>query len=144
MSSADGPEYFGFSTPYFLLPKTPCFHSLPRTFFHIPRLSNFALCGYLHCGIFAFACSLYRLLVNVPFYCYMRPLHRKICWLLPLISTLSLALFSLPLPRGPNDEGQPKKHLLLSRQRRLMQNFLLHSSVVYKNAEFRLFSVRTT
>jgi hypothetical protein len=61
--------------------------------------------------------------VNFPFCCYMRPLHRQICWLLPLIQTLSLAMFSLPLPRGPIDEGQPKKHLLLSHRRRLLLNF---------------------
>jgi hypothetical protein len=30
-----------------------------------------------------------RLLVNVPVYCYMHPLHRRICWLLPLIPILS-------------------------------------------------------
>jgi hypothetical protein len=101
----------------YLLPETLYFHSLPLPFFHIPRLSDFALCGYLHCGIFAFACSLCRLLVNVPFYCYMCPLHRQISCLLPLNLTMSSALFSLPLPRGPNDEGQPKKHLLLSRRR---------------------------
>jgi hypothetical protein len=47
--------------------------------------------------------------VNVPFCCYMRPLYRRICWLLPLIQTLSFALFSLPFPQGSNDEGQPKK-----------------------------------
>jgi hypothetical protein len=64
-----------------------------------------------------------RLLVSVLFYCYMHPLHRQICWLLPLTPTPSLALFSLPLPRDPNDVGQPKRHLLLSHRRRLMQNF---------------------
>jgi hypothetical protein len=107
----------------YLLPGTPCFHSLPRPSFHILRLSNFALHGYLRCDIFAFVCSLWRLLVDVPFCCYMRPLRRRIRWLLPLIQILSLALFSLPLPRGPNDEGQPKKHLLLSRRRCLLLNF---------------------
>jgi hypothetical protein len=128
----------------YLLPDTPCFHSLPRPFCHITRLSDFALHGCLHCGIFAFACSLCWLLLNIPFYCYMRPLHRQIYWLLPLTLTPSSAFFSLPLPRGPNDEGQPKKDLLLSCQRRLLQNFWLHSSVVYKSAEFHLSSVRTT
>jgi hypothetical protein len=34
-----------------------------------------------------------------------------------------LALFSLSLSRGPNDKGQPKKHLLLSHRRRLLLNF---------------------
>jgi hypothetical protein len=43
--------------------------------------------------------------------------------LLPLVLTLSLALFSLFLPRGPNDEGLPKKHLLLFCRRRLQLNF---------------------
>jgi hypothetical protein len=66
---------------------------------------------------------LYRLLVNVPFCCYMCLLHQRICWLLPLIQTMSLALFSLSLLRGPNDEGQPKKHLSLFRRRRLLLNF---------------------
>jgi hypothetical protein len=46
---------------------TPCFRSLPRPFFHVPRLSDFALCGYPHCETCAFACLLCRLLVNVPF-----------------------------------------------------------------------------
>jgi hypothetical protein len=55
-----------------------------------------------------------------------------------------LALFSLSLPWGPNDEGQPKKHLLLSRQRRLLLNFWLHSIIVYKSIGFRLSSARTT
>jgi hypothetical protein len=74
----------------------------------------------------------------------MRLLHRWICWLLPLIQTLSLALFSLSLPRGSNDEGQPKKHLLLSYRRLLLLNFLLHSSVVHKSVGFLLSSTRTT
>jgi hypothetical protein len=60
----------------YLFPETPCFHSLPRPFFHIPWLSDFALRGYLHCGIFAFTYLLCRLLVNVPIYFYMHPLHR--------------------------------------------------------------------
>jgi hypothetical protein len=107
----------------YFLSKTPCFHNLPRPFFRILRLSDFALRGYLRCGIFTFACLLCRLLVSVPFDCYMRTLHRQTYWVLPLTLTPSLALFSLPLPRGPNDAGQPKRHLLLSRRRRLLQNF---------------------
>jgi hypothetical protein len=79
--------------------------------------------GCLCCGIFTFACLLYRLLVNIPFCYYTHPLHRQICWLLPLIPTLSLALFSLPLPQGLNDKVRLKRHLLLFRQRRLLQNF---------------------
>jgi hypothetical protein len=59
----------------------------------------------------------YRLLVNILFYCYMHPLRQQICWLLPLVWLLSLALFFLSLPRGPSDEVQPKKRLLLFRRR---------------------------
>jgi hypothetical protein len=36
-----------------------------------------------------------RFLVNAPFCCYTHLLHRQICLLLPLVLTLSLALFSL-------------------------------------------------
>jgi hypothetical protein len=87
-----------FLFPDYLLSETPCFHSLPRSFCHIPWLSDFAFRGCLHCVIFAFACLICRLLVNVPFCCYMHLLRQQIYWLLPLIPTLSLALFSLPLP----------------------------------------------
>jgi hypothetical protein len=89
ISSADGQSSLAFLLHDYLLPETPCFHSLPCPFFHIPWLSDFTLRGYLHCGIFTFACLLCRVLVNVPVYCYMRPLHRRICWLLPLIPILS-------------------------------------------------------
>jgi hypothetical protein len=54
-----------------------------------------------------------------------------------------LALFSLFLPLGLNDEGHSKKRLLLFHRRRLLLNFWLHSSVVYMSVGFRLFSVRT-
>jgi hypothetical protein len=64
-----------------------------------------------------------RLLVNVPFCCYTHLLHQQICWLLPLVPTLSLALFSLPLPRGLNDEVRSKMRLLLFRRRHLLQSF---------------------
>jgi hypothetical protein len=66
----------------------------------------------------------------------MRLLHRQIYFLLPLIPTLSWALFSLTLPRDPNGEGRPKKHLLPARQRRLPQSFWLYSIAVCRNAEF--------
>jgi hypothetical protein len=79
--------------------------------------------GYLRCCIFAFACLLCQLLVNIPFCCYTHPLRRQIYWLLPLILTLSLALFALPLPQGLNDEVRLKRHLLLFCRRRLLQNF---------------------
>jgi hypothetical protein len=69
--------------------ETPCFRSLPRPFFHILWLSDFVLCGYPHCETFTFACLLCRLLVNVPFCCCMRLLHRRICLLLPLVLILS-------------------------------------------------------
>jgi hypothetical protein len=103
--------------------ETLCFRSLPYPFFHILRLSDFALCSYPHCETFAFACLLYRLLVNVPFCCFMHLPHRRIYLLLPLILTLSWALFSLNLPRDLNGEGRPKKHLLLACRRCLLQCF---------------------
>jgi hypothetical protein len=73
----------------------------------------------------------------------MRPLRQRICWLLPLAQLLSLALFFLFLPRDLSNEGQLKKHLLLVRRRRPLLNFFLHSIVVYKNVEFRLFFTHT-
>jgi hypothetical protein len=93
-----GQSILVFLLPDYLLPGTPCFRSLPRPFFHTLQLSDFALRGYLRCGIFVFACLLYRLLVNVPFCYYMCLLHRRIYWLLTLIRPLSLVLFSLSLP----------------------------------------------
>jgi hypothetical protein len=101
---------------------TPCFCSLPRPFFPILRLSDFALCGYLRCETCAFACLLCQLLVNAPFCCCKRLLHRRIYLLPPLVLTLSWALFSLILPWDPNGEDQPKKHLLPARRRRLLQS----------------------
>jgi hypothetical protein len=88
------PPPTGRSTLVFLLDdclflETPCFHSLPCPFFNTLRLSDFALCGCLHCGTFAFSCLLCRLPVNVPFYCYTHPLHWRIYWLLPLTPILS-------------------------------------------------------
>jgi hypothetical protein len=73
----------------------------------------------------------------------MHPLRQQICWLLPLVRLLSLALFFLSLPRGPSDEVQPKKRLLLFRRRRPLLSFLLHSIIVYKNVKFRLSFART-
>jgi hypothetical protein len=66
-----------------------------------------------------------RLLVNALFCCYTHLLHRQICLLLPLVLTLSLALFSLFLPWGPSDEGLPKKHLLIFHRRRLQLIFFI-------------------
>jgi hypothetical protein len=68
---------------------------------------------------------LYRLLVNVPFCCCKHLLCRRICLLSPLIPTLFWALFSLTLPRGPNGEGQLKKHLLPARRRHLLWSFFI-------------------
>jgi hypothetical protein len=68
----------------------------------------------------------------------MRPLHQRICWLLPLVQLLSLASFFLSFPRDLINEVWPKKRLLLFCRRRLLLCFLLHSIVVYKNVEFRL------
>jgi hypothetical protein len=87
---------------------------------------------------------LYRLLVNVPFCCCKRLLHRRICLLPPLVLTLSWVLFSLILPRDPNGEGQPKKCLLPTRRRRLPQSLLLYSTAVCMNIEFHPFSVCRT
>jgi hypothetical protein len=42
-----------------------------------------------------------------------------------LIMTPFWALFSSILPRGPNGEGQPKKHLLPARRRRLLRSFFI-------------------
>jgi hypothetical protein len=42
-----------------------------------------------------------------------------------LILTPFWALFSLILPRGPNGEGQPKKHLLPAHRRRLLRSFFI-------------------
>jgi hypothetical protein len=64
-----------------------------------------------------------RLLVNVLFCYYMRPLHLRICWLLLLARLLSLVSFFLFLPRDLSDEVQPKKRLLLVRRRRPLLSF---------------------
>jgi hypothetical protein len=56
-----------------------------------------------------------------------------------LILTPFWALFSLILPRGPNSEGQLKKHLLLARWRHLLWSFLLYSTARYMIVEFRPF-----
>jgi hypothetical protein len=77
--------------------------------------------------------------VNAPFYCCKRLLHRQICLQSLLILTPFWALFSLIIPRGPNDEGQPKKHLLPARQRHLLWSFLLCSTIGYIIVEFRPF-----
>jgi hypothetical protein len=53
----------------------------------------------------------------------MRPLHQRICWLLPLAQLLSLALFFLSLPPDLSGEGRPKKRLLLIRRKRLLLSF---------------------
>jgi hypothetical protein len=95
------------------------------------------LCGYPRCETCAFTCLLCRLLVNVPFCCCKRLLHRRICLLSPLILTLFWAVFSLILPRDPNSEGQLRKHLLPARWRRLLQSFLLCSTAVCMNVGFR-------
>jgi hypothetical protein len=144
MSSADGSEYFGFSfLDYFCL-GIPYFRSLPRPFFHILRLPGCALCGYPRCETCAFACLLCRLLVIVPFCCCKRLLRRRIYLLPPLILTLSWALLSLILPRDPNGEGQPRKHVLPARRRHLPQSFLLYFTAVCMNIGFRLSSICRT
>jgi hypothetical protein len=144
MSSADGPEYFGFLFQDCFCLGTPCFRSLPHPFFHILQLSNFALCSYPRCETCAFACLLCRLMVSVPFCCCKRLLHRRICLLPPLVPTLSWALFSLILPRDLNGEDQPKRHLLPAHQRRLPQSVLLYSTAVCMNIEFHPSSVCRT
>jgi hypothetical protein len=53
----------------------------------------------------------------------MHPLRQRICWLLPLTQLLLLALFFLFLPRNLNDEGRPKKRLLLIRRKHPLLNF---------------------
>jgi hypothetical protein len=78
--------------------------------------------------------------VNAPFYCCKHLLHRRICLLSLLILTLFWALFCLIIPRDPNGEGQPKKHLLPARQRRLLRSFLLYFIVIYMNVKARPFS----
>jgi hypothetical protein len=82
---------------------------------------------------------LYRLLANAPFYCCKRLLHRRICLRSLLILTPFWALFSLILTRGPNGEGQSKKHVLPAHRRRLLWSFLLYSTAGYMIVEFRPF-----
>jgi hypothetical protein len=53
----------------------------------------------------------------------MHPPRQQIYWLLPLVWLLLLALFFLSLPRGLNDEVQPKKRLLLFRRRLPLLSF---------------------
>jgi hypothetical protein len=112
--------------------ETPCFCSLPRPFFHILWLSDFILCGYPRCETCAFACLFCRLVVSAPFYCCKRLLCRWICLLPPLVPTLSWALFSLILPRDPNNKDQLKKHLLLARRRHLPHSFIILHRCMYE------------
>jgi hypothetical protein len=55
-----------------------------------------------------------------------------------------LALFSLSLLLGPNNEGHSKKRLSLFRRRRLLLSFWLHSSIVYSSIRFCLSVARMT
>jgi hypothetical protein len=59
-----------------LLLETSYFHSLPLPLLPIPRLLDFAFLGYPCCGVFSFVYLFCRLLVNVLFCCYMRPLRQ--------------------------------------------------------------------
>jgi hypothetical protein len=61
--------------------------------------------------------------VNVIFYCDKHPLHLWICLLPPSALTPFWVLFSPILQRGPNDEGQMQKHLLLAHRRHFMLSF---------------------
>jgi hypothetical protein len=106
-----------------LLPETSYFHILPLLMLRDPWLPDFAFLGYPCCGVVSSVYLFCRLLVNVLFCYYMRPLRQRICWLLPLAQLLSLVLFFLSLPRDLSDEVRPKKHLLLVRRRRLLPSF---------------------
>jgi hypothetical protein len=85
---------------------------LPRFPFRTLRLLGCVLRGHPRCETCAFAYLLYRLLANAPFHYCKCLLHRRICLRSLLILTPFWVLFSLTLSRGPNREGQPKKHLL--------------------------------
>jgi hypothetical protein len=85
---------------------------------------------------------IYHAWVNMLFYCDKHPLHLRICLLPPLALTLFWVLFFPILQRGPNDEGQTQKHLLLARRRRFLLSFLLlYSSVVCTNTTSRHFFI---
>jgi hypothetical protein len=106
-----------------LLPETSYFHILPLLLLRSPRLSNFAFLGYPCCGVVSSIYLFCRLLVNVLFCYYMRPLHQRICWLVPLARLLSWVLFFLFLPRDLSDEVRPKRRLLLVRRTRPLLSF---------------------
>jgi hypothetical protein len=107
----------------FPLPETYFFHILPLPLLRNPWLPDFAFLGYPCCDVASSVYLFCRLLVNVLFYCYMRLLHQRIYWLLPLAQLLLLALFFLFRPRDLSDEGQLKKRLLLVRRRRPLLSF---------------------
>jgi hypothetical protein len=109
---------------------------LPRLPFPTLHLVGCVLRGHPRCETCAFSCLLCRLLASAPFYCCKHLLHQQICLRSLLILTPFWALFSLILPRGLNGEGQPKKHLLPVRRRRLLRSFLLYSTARYTIIEF--------
>jgi hypothetical protein len=72
-----------------LLPEISYFHTLPLLLVYNPLLPDFAFLGYPCCGVVSSVNLFCRLLANVLFYCYTRPLHQRICWLIPLAQLLS-------------------------------------------------------
>jgi hypothetical protein len=72
-----------------LLPETSYVRTLPLLLVRSPRLPDFTFLGYPCCGVVSSVCLFCRLLVNVPVCYYTRPLHQRICWLVPLARLLS-------------------------------------------------------
>jgi hypothetical protein len=59
-----------------LLPETSYFHILSLLLIRSPRLPDFTFLGYPYCGVVSSVYLFCRLLVNVLFCCYTRPLHQ--------------------------------------------------------------------
>jgi hypothetical protein len=72
-----------------LLPDISYFRILHLLLVRNPRLPDSAFLGYPCCGVTSFVDLFCRLPANVLFCYYMRPLHQRICWLVPLTRLLS-------------------------------------------------------
>jgi hypothetical protein len=98
---------------------------LPCLPFRILWLLGCILCGHPRCETCAFAYLLYRLLVNAPFYCCKRLLHRQICFAISINFDTILGLV-LPNSSTRSEQRRPaKKHLLPARQRRILWSFFI-------------------
>jgi hypothetical protein len=118
-------------------------HFLLRRFSYTLRLLGCAGCGHRCCETYVSGyciCLICHARVIVPFCCAKHPLHPQICLLFPLVMILSWVWVFPFLQRGPIGEALVQRHLLLTRQRYFLLNFLLRSSAVCMSTVSRHFS----